>query len=120
MAVATCEPTVQASGWREQKPRRSDTVAEAAEMALEAPTSLTEGPRDAEPVGNSTSTTPSQKAIRNRKNMIAASPAACVAAHARNLAATAESGVREAGTFLRIIEQNTSQIFTQFEKIEFT
>jgi len=43
-----------------------------------------------------------------------------VAAHACNLAATAESGVRKAGTFLRIIEQNTRQIFTQFEKIEFT
>jgi hypothetical protein len=51
--------------------------------------------------------------------MIAASPAASVAAHAWNLAATVESGVREAGTFLRIIEQNTLQIFTQFEKIEF-
>jgi hypothetical protein len=43
-----------------------------------------------------------------------------VAAHARNLAGSVESDVREAGTFFRIIEQNTLQIFAQFEKIEFT
>ena len=111
---------MQASGWREQNPRRSDTVAEAAEMAFAAPTSLTAGPCEAEPLGKSTSTTPSQNAIRNRKNIRAASPAACVAAHARNLAGSVESDVREARTFFPIIEQNTPQIFAQFEKIEFT
>jgi len=31
-----CEPMVQASGWRVQKPRRSSTVAEAAEIASDA------------------------------------------------------------------------------------
>jgi hypothetical protein len=111
---------VQASGCRVQNPRISVTVAEAAEMALEAPTSLTEGPRCAEPLGNSTNTTPSQNAIRNKKNMRPASPAACLAAHARNLAGSFESDVREAGAFFPIIEQNTPKIFGQIDKIEFT
>jgi hypothetical protein len=52
--------------------------------------------------------------------MIAASPTAEVAAPPRNLARTAESGVREAPTFFPIVEENTPRIFAQFEKIEFT
>jgi hypothetical protein len=49
-----------------------------------------------------------------------ASPAAGIAACALNLAASLESRVGGAGTFLSIIEQNTPQIFVQMEKIKFT
>jgi hypothetical protein len=49
-----------------------------------------------------------------------ASPAAGIAADARNLAGSLESRVGDAGTILSIIEQNTLQIFAQFEKIKFT
>jgi hypothetical protein len=49
-----------------------------------------------------------------------ASPAACLAAHARNLAGSFESDVREAGAFFPIIEQNKPKIFGQIDKIEFT
>jgi hypothetical protein len=38
----------------------------------------------------------------------------------RKLAGSLESRVGGAGTFLPIIEQNTPQIFAQFEKMEFT
>src|SRR5271157_1492146 len=103
MAVATCEPTVQASGWRVQKPRRSPTVAEAAERASEAPTSVRDAFGCTEPLGNSTSTKPSQNAIRNRKNIRPASPAAAIAASVRNLAGSLESRVGGAETFLPII-----------------
>jgi hypothetical protein len=46
-----------------------------------------------------------------------ASPAAGIAACRLNLAGTLESRVGGAGTFFLIIEQNTPQIFAQFEKI---
>jgi hypothetical protein len=46
-----------------------------------------------------------------------ASPATDIAAYGEKLAGTVEGGVRSAGTFLCIIEQNTPQIFEQFEKI---
>ena len=59
----------------------------------------------------------SQNAMRNRKNMRPASPAAYVAARAGKLAGSIEGGVRSLGTFLPIIEQNTPQIFEQLEKI---
>jgi len=67
---------VQASGWRAQKPRISPTVAEAAEMASEALTSLLDGLRGAAPVGNSTSTTPSQNTVTfyNGKNVTPTAP----------------------------------------------
>ena len=120
MVVATCDPTVQASGWRVQKPRISPTVAEAAEMASEALTSLTDGLRGAAPVGNSTSTTPSQNAIRNRKNITPTSPAGSIAARERKLAGSIEGHVGDAETFLSIIEQNTLKIFAQIEIILFT
>jgi hypothetical protein len=120
MAVATCEPTVQASGCRPQKLRKSPTVAEAAEMASEALTSLPEGLRCAEPKGNRTRTSPSQNVIRNKKNMRPASPAAAIAACGLNLAGTFESRVGGTGMFCLIIEQNTPQIFAQVEKISFT
>jgi len=52
--------------------------------------------------------------------MIDASPAATAATLARKLARTLENRVREMRTFLRIFEENTPQIFAQFEKIKFT
>jgi len=51
--------------------------------------------------------------------MTAASPVG-IAARTLNLACSLESGVRDAGTFLPIIEQNMPQIFGQIEKVEFT
>jgi hypothetical protein len=48
-----------------------------------------------------------------------ASPAAAIAACAFNLAGSIESRVGGAGTFFPIIDQNTPQIFVQFEKGEF-
>jgi hypothetical protein len=120
MVVATCEPTVQASGCLVQKPRMSPTVADAAEMASEALTSLADGLRGAAPVGNSTRTTPSQNAIRNKKNMTPTSPAGSIAAPERNLAGSLEGHVGGVTTFLSIIEQNTLQIFGQIEIILFT
>ena len=96
-------------------------MAEAAEIAPEALTSLFgDGLRCAAPIGNSTSTSPSQNVIRNRKNMRPASLAACIPACTLTLAATLESRVGDAGTFLPIIEQNNPQIFAQLEKIQFT
>jgi hypothetical protein len=46
-----------------------------------------------------------------------ASPATHIAAFAQKLAGSVEGGVRSAGMFLSIIEQNTPQIFAQLEKI---
>ncbi|HYA05333.1 MAG TPA: hypothetical protein VEF90_05535 [Xanthobacteraceae bacterium] len=46
-----------------------------------------------------------------------ASPAAQIAARAWKLAGSIEGGVRSAGMFLSIIDQNTPQIFAQLEKI---
>ncbi len=120
MAVATCEPTVQASGCRPQKLRKSPTVAEAAEMASEALTSLPDALRCAAPKGNRTRTSPSQNVIRNKKNMRLASPTAAIAARAFNLAGSFESRVGGTGIFFLIIEDNTPQIFAQVEKMEFT
>ncbi len=59
---------------------------------------------------------PSQNAIRNRKNMSPASPAARAAVAGRKLAGSIESRVRWVGPFLPIIEQNTPQTFEQFDK----
>jgi hypothetical protein len=98
----------------------SPTVADAAEMASEALTSLADGLLGAAPVGNSTSTTPSQNAIRNRKNITPTSPAGSIAARERNLAGSLEGHVGDAETFLSIIEQNTLRIFAQIEIILFT
>ncbi len=89
-------------------------------MASEALTSLTDGLRGAAPVGNSTSTTPSQNAIRNRKNITPTSPAGSIAARERKLAGSIEGHVGDAETFLSIIEQNTLKIFAQIEIILFT
>jgi hypothetical protein len=91
-------------------------VADAAEIASEAPTSLAGACCD-EPLGNRISTRPSQNAMRNRKNMTPTSPATKLAARVGNLAGTIEGGVRSVGAFLRIIEENTPQIFKQLEKI---
>ncbi len=66
--------------------------------------------------GNRISTMLSQNAIRNRKNMSPGSPAAYVAARVPKLAGGIESRVRAIGKILRIIEENTPQIFEQFEK----
>jgi hypothetical protein len=88
-------------------------------MASEALTSLLGG-RRVEPLGNRTSTRPSQNAIRNRKNMTPASPAAAIAARVLTLLGRLEKRVGNAETFLPIIEQNTSQIFVKFKKILFT
>jgi hypothetical protein len=52
--------------------------------------------------------------------MIDASPAATAVTLPRKLARTVENGVRETRTFLPIFEENTPQIFAQFDKIEFT
>jgi hypothetical protein len=49
-----------------------------------------------------------------------ASPAAGIAACALNLAGSLEGRVGGAGTFFRIIEENTPQIFVQLEKMEFS
>jgi hypothetical protein len=49
--------------------------------------------------------------------MIPVSPTAHLAARVGKLAGSIEGGVRSPGTFLRIIEENTPQIFDQFEKI---
>jgi predicted lipoprotein with Yx(FWY)xxD motif len=68
MATATLPPATQASGWRAQKPRASDTAALARFMASLA-SILASGDVDFAPLGSSTQTTPSQKVIRNRKNM---------------------------------------------------
>jgi hypothetical protein len=111
---------VQASGWREQKPRKSPTVADAAEIASVALTSLVEALRCAAPIGNSTSTRPSQNIIRKRKNIKPTSPAASIAACGPTVAGRVEDRVGGTGTFLRIIEQNNRQIFAQVEKIKFT
>jgi hypothetical protein len=92
-------------------------VADAAETASEAPTSLDCVACCADPLGKRTSTTPSQNAIRNKKNIRPVSPAAWVAARPRNLAGSIESRVRSTGTFLSIIDENTPQIFVQLEKI---
>src|SRR5580704_2657348 len=114
MLVATTVPTVQASGSRAQKPLRSWTVADAAEMASEVPTSPVDVSRCGAP-GSKINTTPSQNAIRKRKNMSPASHAVRITAAGCRLAASLESDVRAIGSFLRIIEQNKRQIFAQFE-----
>src|ERR1700735_1216835 len=116
MATATCEPTEQASGCRAQKPRRSCTVADAAEIASDVFTSLVCA-RCAVPLGSRISTTPSQNAIRKRKNIRPDSPAAAIAACPRNLAGSVESGVRSTAMFLPIIDENTPQIFEELDKI---
>jgi hypothetical protein len=95
-------------------------VAEAADIASDAPTSLAGAPGWLEPVGKRISTTLSQNAIRNRKNMKPTSPAADVAASGGKLAGSIESRVRVLVRILRIIDENTRQIFDQFEKIQFT
>src|SRR5579862_1663037 len=110
MAVASCAPTVQAFGWRAQKPSTSWTVAEAADTASEAPT-VVDGPRCPPPIGNSISTRPSQNVIRTRKNMSPAFPTANFAEAGRKLAGSIESAVLGVGSILPIIEQNTPQIF---------
>jgi hypothetical protein len=43
-----------------------------------------------------------------------------IAACEPNLAGTIESRVGDAGTIFLIVEQNTLQIFVQFENLEFT
>jgi hypothetical protein len=48
------------------------------------------------------------------------SPTADIAAPTLNLTGSVENRVGDAGTFLPIVEQNTPQIFAQFEKIKFT
>jgi hypothetical protein len=111
---------VQASGWRAQNPFRSLTVADAAEMASAAPTSLVEEPLCGATLGSSTSTTLSQNAIRNRKNMSPESQATCVTARDSKLAGSLESRVGGLARLLSIVEQNTPQIFEQLDKIEFT
>src|ERR1051326_386152 len=116
MLVAISEPTEHALGSRAQKPRRSWTVAEAAEMASVARMSLFGARFCPPPVGNSTSTKPSQNANRSRKNISPKSPAARMAANVGRLAASAESRVRGAESFLSIIEQNTRQFFVQSER----
>src|SRR5579859_1567383 len=105
MLVAISEPTEHASGSRAQKPRRSWTVAEAAEMASVARMSLFGARFCPPPVGNST-----------RKNISPKSPAARMAANVGRLAASAESRVRGVESFLSIIEQNTRQFFAQSER----
>jgi hypothetical protein len=52
--------------------------------------------------------------------MMPASPTAWLAARVETLAGGIENRVRGAGTFLRIIEENTPQIFLQFDKMQFT
>src|SRR5579864_4951727 len=116
MLVAISEPTEHAFGSRAQKPRRSWTVAEAAEMASVARTSLFGAPSCPLPLGNSTSTKPSQNANRSRKNISPKSPAARRAATVRRLAASTKSRVRGVESFLSIIEQNTPQFFAQSER----
>jgi hypothetical protein len=73
---------LQASGWRAQNPRKSPTVAEAAEMACDALTLLVAAFRWPPPLGSSNSTTLSQNAKRNRKN-IARTPLAVSPAYAQ-------------------------------------
>src|SRR6516162_2277230 len=112
-----CEPTLQASGWRVQKPRRSSTVAEAAEIASAAPRSFAGALCCEKPLSNRSSTTPSQNAIRNRKNMRPISPAVQTTASACKLAGGVENDVRGSETFFPIIDENTPKIFIQFEEI---
>src|SRR5579885_3217385 len=120
MAMANCEPTEQADGSRVQKPLRSWTVAEAAEMASEAPMSADGLLCWLPPLGSSSSTTPSQNATRNRKNIDPVSPAADPAATASRLAVGIEGRVRGAGRFLPIIEQNMPQIFHELQRSRLT
>ncbi|HTV36978.1 MAG TPA: hypothetical protein VMF12_11165 [Xanthobacteraceae bacterium] len=114
--MASSDPTVHAFGSRAQNPRRSCTVSVAAESASAAPTAFVEGLRCAPPLGNRISTTLSQNAIRNRKNMSPVFPAAKATVARGKLAGSAESCVRWVGLFLPIIEENTPQIFEQFDK----
>jgi hypothetical protein len=90
-------------------------VAEAAEIASVAPTWLASGWRE-EPLGNRTRTSPSQNAMRKRKNMTPNSPAARPTA-AERLAGSLEAGVAAPATLLSIFEENTPQIFEGLEKV---
>ena len=88
-------------------------------MACDALTLLPAVLRSAPPLGSSNSTRPSQNAKRNKKNITRTSPATLTTACELKVAGRLEGRVRDARTFLSIIEQNKSKIFQQFEKIEF-
>src|SRR5215831_18061125 len=67
-ATATLPPVTQASGWRSQNPRTSETAAVAIVTASEA-SIFASVDDDLLPLGNSMQTRHSQNASRNRKNM---------------------------------------------------
>ena len=72
------------------------------------------------PLGSSTQTTPSQKAIRSKKNMtLPIIPDGCSAAFELNLADRLEAVVRIEVTFLGKIDANSAQIFVKFDRVEF-
>src|SRR6266404_3312050 len=68
-AVAAWPPTSQAAGWRLQNWLMSDTAADAADTASEAPNCGSFSDSGVFSRGNSTSTSPSQNAMRSRKNI---------------------------------------------------
>src|SRR6202140_4946610 len=69
MTVAAWPPTSQAAGWRLQKWLMSDTAAVAADTASEAPNCGSLSDSGVFSRGSSPSTSPSQNAMRSRKNI---------------------------------------------------
>jgi hypothetical protein len=85
-------------------------------MASAAPISWGEALRPPLPLGSSITTSPSQNAIRKRKNMNPTSLAARTTVAGDKIAASLESRVREVGSFLFIVGQNTPQIFDNLKR----
>jgi hypothetical protein len=103
----------------------SETVADAAETAPIAPTSALGAAAVclAPPLGNRTSTTLSQKAIRIRKNMVLPfsffplpHPHACFYSPTVTIGATFENAVRRAMQLLRKLAANSSRILLKLER----
>jgi hypothetical protein len=118
-ATATLPPVTQASGWRSQNPRMSDTAALASVTACLG-SILASGDEDCIPLGSKTQTTPNQKAIRNKKNMTSTRrPRRCSAAFEQTIADRLEAVVLNEKRFLSKIDENARRIFIKFDRIKF-
>src|SRR3974377_345267 len=118
-ATATRPPVTQASGWRSQNPRTSDTAALASVTACLG-SILESGEVDCIPLRKKTQTTPNQKAIRNKKNMTSTRrPRRCSAAFEQTIADRLEGVVLNEKRFFSKIEEKSGRLFIQFDRIKF-
>lgn len=115
IATAACDPNIHVSGCRSQNFCASATAARAAENASPALISVF-GDDCEPPLGNNTRTTPSQKAIRNKKRMTyPVSRRLLSAALEGTVAGRLESAVRGDQWFLYKFKANAARIFLKFE-----